>query len=214
MRLTLLLGLMILAIIQWVSANENNATTDLVRLSSSKGRLLEVLGNRLKYLWTKFAASEDNGSFMGRCFGAARRLKFAMPLILIKLGVIITVLAFLTIFSLKTLGLLALLVLFHVSGAMSRIAVAFSGGRFTDSKTLNPPQNVHFHVHQTKDGNYDVGHTAVGVGFDDKLGKYGPSFGSSGEDFDSMESSNLYNKILLNRLLLKKYGHINANINK
>lgn len=124
-----------------------------------------------------------------------------MPLILFVLGVIVTVLGFLTIFSLKTLGLLGLLLMLNVSGAVSKLAVAFSGKH---EKSWSQPQNVHLHVHQTKDGKYELGHSAPG-GWEDRLGKYG----SSGEEVDNVETNSLYDKIYLNNLLLKHYGHLN-----
>lgn len=88
----------------------------------------------------------------------------------------------------------------NVSGAATKLAVAFSGKH---EKAWSPPQNVHLHVHQTKDGKFELDHTAPV--WEDRLGRYG----SSGEELDNVETSNLYDKIYLNNLLLKHYGHLN-----
>ncbi|XP_023311210.1 uncharacterized protein LOC111691917 [Anoplophora glabripennis] len=200
MKLILFLVLTILLTIQWVSATEMNNTTMVTKLASNKARFLKILEQKLKSLLGKFIGEENNDSFIGRCFGVARKLKFAMPLIIFALGVIVTVLAFLTIFSLKTLGLLGLLILMNVSGAVTKLAVAFSSKH---EKSSSSPQNVHLHVHQTKDGHFELGHTAPG--WEDRIGKYG----SSSEVLDNTEISNLYRKIYLNNLLLGNYGHMN-----
>ncbi|KAJ8957658.1 hypothetical protein NQ318_017550 [Aromia moschata] len=150
-----------------------------------------MVGRGLQSLWARLTGEENKDTFIGRCFGVARKLKFVMPMIIFKLGVIVTTLAFLTIFSLKSLSLLGLLLLINVSGAISKIAAAL-GGHQNGGK---PPQTVHFHVHQDKEGPHFVGH-----GWDDRLGQSG-----SGEDFTNSDYYNLYYKLLNKNPSLKSY---------
>lgn len=89
--------------------------------------------------------------FAGRCFGVARQIKFAMPIILVKLGVIVTILVFLTIFSLKTMGLILVMFMFGASSAFAKLAL----WKTESAHHLQKPQNVHFHIHQGKHGQYD-----------------------------------------------------------
>lgn len=73
-------------------------------------------------------------------------------MIVFKLGVIVTILAFLTIFSLKSLGLLLLLVMLNSSGLAAKLTYAKQS-----SKHVARPQDVHFHVHSKdfyRDGHY------------------------------------------------------------
>ncbi|KAL3287793.1 hypothetical protein HHI36_002256 [Cryptolaemus montrouzieri] len=89
----------------------------------------------------------------GRCLGAAKRLKVVMPIILVKLGVIITMLAFLTLFSLKTLGLVIFLSFLGTSG-ITKIG-AVPGSRQHDTTThQSHPQNVHLHIQPNKDNRH------------------------------------------------------------
>ncbi|KAJ8952848.1 hypothetical protein NQ314_007454 [Rhamnusium bicolor] len=136
-----------------------------------------MVGRRLKDLWARFTGEENKDSFVGMTTMNEQR-------------VIITVLAFLTIFSLKSLGLLGLLLLINVSGAVSKIAFALSGKH--DTKTWNQPQNVHFHIHKENEGDSHIGHT--GSGWDDRMGS---------EDISNLETYNLYNKLSGN--ILRNY---------
>ncbi|XP_068894959.1 uncharacterized protein [Tenebrio molitor] len=146
----LLVTLLIIIFCHWSSAS---ATGMEQRKTSVIARLLS---RRLKDLWSWIRnKGEVKDTFVGRCFGVARRLKFAMPMIIFKLGVIVTILAFLTIFSLKSLALLIVLVMINSGGLAAKWAHAKH-----DTKQWSPPQNVHLHVH-SKDGHH-VNHPDYG----------------------------------------------------
>ncbi|XP_064211354.1 cuticular protein analogous to peritrophins 1-E isoform X1 [Tribolium castaneum] len=150
----LLVTLQIIIFCHWSSAS----STGLEQRKSSA--IVNLITRRLRHVWAWIWNKEDQDDLMGRCFGVARRLKFAMPMIVFKLGVIVTILAFLTIFSLKSLGLLLLLLMLHSSG----IAAKWTHMKYASSKQWTQPQNVHFHLHSkdhAKEGHY-VSHSEYG----------------------------------------------------
>ncbi|XP_019874082.2 uncharacterized protein LOC109602190 [Aethina tumida] len=163
---------------QWCTANKT-ASTDIVLAQPKKLTLYNLAVKRMMSIWDNLTGKGSTESFIGRCFGAARKLKMMMPLIIFKLGVIVTILMFLTIFSMKSLGLLLFLVMLNVGGIASKLTLLLKhgvGGGHT------PPQNVHFHIHPGKDGF----HTAPSGPWDRT------------DDMDSSEKYNLYNKLLKN----------------
>ncbi|KAK9890983.1 hypothetical protein WA026_013321 [Henosepilachna vigintioctopunctata] len=112
--------------------------------------LLDVAKVKLKDLGTWIDSKEDSNTFIGRCFGVAKRLKVILPIILLKLGAIITILAFLTIFTLKTLGLV--IFLSFVSGWTK---IGLMGGKHSDESSYgNHPQNIHLHFQQNRKNHY------------------------------------------------------------
>ena len=102
---------------------------------------------------------------LGRCLGAARKLKFIMPFLIFKLGVIVTTLGFLTLFSVKGLGILLLLLLINTGGIVSKFAILksqlLSNSHETAPKEIYLPRpapspQVHLHVHKDPDGHYNL----------------------------------------------------------
>ncbi|RZC41243.1 hypothetical protein BDFB_008000 [Asbolus verrucosus] len=172
----LLVILQIIVFCHWSSAStagvEQRKTSVLVKL----------IGQRLRTLWTWLRGKgETEDGFVGRCIGVARRLKFVMPLIVFKLGVIVTTLTFLTIFALKSLGLLVLLVMINTSG----LAAKFTHLKHEETKQWTQPQNVHFHLH-SKGGHYG--------GYERDQGWYDKNdFGSDDETLaDRLKKLNFY----------------------
>lgn len=135
----------------------------------------------------------------GRCIGAAKGLKVAMPLIIFKLGVIVTIVAFLAIFSLKSIGLLVTLLIFNITGAFSKLALFFKHDD-APSKHHAPPQTVHFHVHNKGEGAYGVQHHS---GPPEYLGGWSErnavSMGANVSDLDRIELENLYRRLGISR---------------
>lgn len=84
--------------------------------------------------------------FLGRCIGVAKKIKQLLPFLVFKLGAIMTLLGFLTLFSLKTLGLLGLLLLINTGSIVAKITAALA------HKHDNKKQNIHLHIHNNKDG--------------------------------------------------------------
>lgn len=140
-----------------------------------------------------------SSGFSGRCIGAAKGLKVAMPLIIFKLGVIVTIVAFLAVFSLKSIALLITLLIFNITGAFSKLAFLFKHDEST--KHHAPPQTVHFHVHNKKDGTYGVQHQHSGPG--EYIGGWSDrdslSMGANPSDLDRLELQNLYRRLGITR---------------
>ncbi|GLV36292.1 hypothetical protein CBL_08785 [Carabus blaptoides fortunei] len=82
-----------------------------------------------------------------RTFGAIRRLKMAIPAIMFKMGVMTTVLGFLTLFTLKGLMIGAVLLILQLSTALAKFYA--SKHDHGDDKV---PQNIHVHVHSGSTG--------------------------------------------------------------
>lgn len=83
---------------------------------------------------------------LGRCLGIGKKIQKILPIVVFKLGVIMTLLGFLTLFSLKTLGLLGLLLIINTSAAVAKITAALS------HKHDQKKENIHLHIHNSKDG--------------------------------------------------------------
>lgn len=84
--------------------------------------------------------------FLGRCIGIGKKIRQLLPYAVFFMGAIVTLLGFLTLFSLKTLGLLGLLLVINVSGAVAKITAALV------HKKDEKKQNIHLHIHNNKDG--------------------------------------------------------------
>lgn len=111
-------------------------------LSPHKPKIQKMLHTARNLIaWFRNSAKNPK-TFIGRCFGIGGKLKIIMPLIIFKLGVIVTILIFLTIFSLKSLAMLGLLVVINFSGLISKWALAKHG-----EPSWKAPENVHFHLH-------------------------------------------------------------------
>lgn len=70
----------------------------------------------------------------------------AIPLIMFKLGVMTTLLGFLTLIAIKTLGIGAILLMTHLSAFLAKFH------HFKWGHEGGPPQDVHVHIHKDAHG--------------------------------------------------------------
>lgn len=135
-----------------------------------------------------------------------------MPLIIFKLGVIVTIVTFLTIFSLKSLGLLLTLLFFNITGAFSKFAYLLKSDNTAKHHLHTPPQTVHFHLHN-KGGEHGYGiqhhtehsdhaggwvehHTGPGAEYGGGWSeKSAAGMGESVGEIDRIELQNLYRRL-------------------
>nr|XP_023019135.1 uncharacterized protein LOC111507970 [Leptinotarsa decemlineata] len=177
--------LVLLVIFHWASANNNSL--EMVRNDDHRIQLIHLAAKNLKHTWDTFwKQNENRDTFVGRCFGIAKKIRSILPIAIFMMGVIMTLLTFLTIFSLKSLGMLGLLLLINASGAVAKVSAALSHKH--ESKS---PQDVHFHIHQNKEGEYHIGHSGYGWA-DDRVDNAGTNY------LNKIESYNLYNKLSSN----------------
>ncbi|KAL1502159.1 hypothetical protein ABEB36_007345 [Hypothenemus hampei] len=108
--------------------------------------MVEYLGKQIDYLLNG-TEEEPQSTFVGRCIGIAKKIRQIMPVVMIGAGVIITKLGFLLLFSLKTLGLVGLLLLLNVGTAAAKL-----GAFLATKKHEHSPQYLHVHVQPTKHG--------------------------------------------------------------
>ncbi|XP_017782075.1 PREDICTED: uncharacterized protein LOC108566606, partial [Nicrophorus vespilloides] len=145
--------LFIVFIVSTRAQSNNTSSTDLMN-SEVKDAKFEISGKKILNIFNWFLSSfKSEDSFMGRCIGMARRLKFVMPFLLFKLGVIVTILGFLTLFSMKGLGIGLLLLMINAGGFFGKLASLKSGhdhGQKEYYIPQAPAPAVHLHVH--KDG--------------------------------------------------------------
>ncbi|GJQ76240.1 hypothetical protein Trydic_g1977 [Trypoxylus dichotomus] len=133
----------------------------------SKPEIRNALSSRAVAIWNWAKdQSKSENNFVGRCFGIAKKLRFIIPLAVFALGVIITTLKFLTLFSLKGLAVSILLVIMNVAGWAAKIGSWKS--QWEQHGVYHPPQNVHFHIHKDND-QYSVGHTGPTGGWSDRV---------------------------------------------
>ncbi|XP_030747169.1 uncharacterized protein LOC115875800 [Sitophilus oryzae] len=132
---------------------------------------LQYLGERIMYIWNGGegiqAEQEKNGGFIGRCIGMAKRLKQIMPMLMVGGGIAITKLGFLLLFSLKTVGLLILLLIINVASAAAKV-----GAVVAQKKHDQSAQNIHFHVDPSKgEESHHSSHSShiTPFGWDDRL---------------------------------------------
>lgn len=171
MKFYLYVGLLLLLVIHWVSASDQ-APVDTENALDRRYTVVKSLGNKFRAWWTTFIAINENQDtftgkthshnlnciytrkkkqciiilISGRCIGVAKKIKQLLPFLVFGMGAITTLLGFLTLFSLKTLGLLGLLLLINTSAAVAKITAAFS------HKEDQKKQNIHLHIHNSKDG--------------------------------------------------------------
>ncbi|KRT84705.1 hypothetical protein AMK59_22 [Oryctes borbonicus] len=159
----------------------------------SKPEFRIALSNRAVTIWNwakDQSKSEDN--FVGRCFGIAKKLRFIIPVVVFALGVIITTLKFLTLFSLKGLAISMLLVVMNVAGWAAKIGSWKS--QWEHHGAHHPPQNVHFHIHKDND-HYNVGHTGPTGGWNDRIAD---GLSKTTSLAEKIELLNLYKRLGLN----------------
>lgn len=122
----------------------------------------------------------------------------AMPLIIFKLGVILTITTFLAVFALKGLALLIMLIIMNIGGFFSKLALF----KQDDGHKSQP---IHVHVHGK--GSYpSYHHSSIGHGYDDGWSdKNVIEMGPSSSDAERAELYNLHK-----RLGLTKYSEANS----
>ncbi|XP_056637805.1 uncharacterized protein LOC130445926 [Diorhabda sublineata] len=171
-----------------------NNRTDILLVSTSP-KTTEILLYRVIGKLKKFFNQNNENNFTGRCIQLAKKIRSLIPFAIFGAGVIITLLGFLTMFSIKSLGLLILLLLINASSAVAKITAAFV------HKGDKQPSTVHYHVNKYNDDHhgYHVGHDSYDHDWDRKT-----RINEEIMELDRLESYNLYNK-LLNNLASKNY---------
>nr|CAH7725838.1 unnamed protein product [Callosobruchus chinensis] len=186
MKIHLLLGVMMFILLQstYATREANAISTQQLPVTNTHTRLkfVEVIARRLHNMWEDYGKTNEH-TFVGRCFGVARKIRQLLPIMIFLLGVILTKLGFLTLFSLKTMALLGLLLLINASTFAAKVATAFA--LKGDHKL---PQTVHYHVYKDKLGGYYTDHSSPG--WEHKSSEASPEI-----DWDRVESYNLYNKL-------------------
>ncbi|XP_060519864.1 uncharacterized protein LOC132698042 [Cylas formicarius] len=130
-------------IVPYTVTESSFRVTDLEPINNMEAA--EYVRKQMYSFFTSSIMAYPQSDFIGRCFGVAKKIKQLLPILMLLLGVIVTKLGFLTLFSLKTIGLLLLLLFMNVAGASAKIATIFS--KHGEQKS---PQNIHFHVNPGK----------------------------------------------------------------
>ncbi|KAH1001225.1 hypothetical protein HUJ04_013462 [Dendroctonus ponderosae] len=131
--------------------------------------------------------------FAGRCIGIAKKLRQIMPMVMIGGGIIITKLAFLVLFALKTIGLLGLLLLLNVGTVAAKL-----GAFLASKKGEHSSQPLHVHIQPGKDDEHVYsGLKGPPYGWDDR----------QDADIHSHELYNLYEKLKMESELRKYFSH-------
>ncbi|XP_066157390.1 uncharacterized protein [Euwallacea fornicatus] len=160
--------------------------------------LRELVGRQLNHFWDYLingSPEEPQSTFAGRCLGIGKKLQRIMPILMMGGGVIITKLAFLVLFSLKTLGLLGLLLLVNVGTAAAKF-----GAFLASKKEHHEPLHVHVQPWKNYEEHYSSSHLkGPPYGWDDK----------SDVDVQTHELYNLYEKLKMEQSL-RRYLVSNA----
>nr|CAI5857546.1 unnamed protein product [Callosobruchus analis] len=187
MKFHLLLGVVVLIFLQtaYATNGRNTVSKNQLPMTNTQMRLkfVKVIAKRLHNMWEDYT-KRDEHTFVGRCLGIARKIRQLLPIIIFLLGVIMTKLGFLTLFSLKTMALVGLLLLINASAFAAKVATAFAL-----KGEHKHPQTVHFHVHKDNLGGHYTEYSSSG--WDHKSGEASPEI-----DWDRVESYNLYNKLM------------------
>lgn len=135
----------------------------LIKLIAAKALPKKFIGKHLKRVESIFLKN----NFLGRCFGVARKLKVAIPLIVFKLGVIVTTLGFLTLFTIKGVGISLLILFLHLAKIVGKIS--FLKGGFFGSEYFShhghhghgdQGSGIHYHIHgKAGSSSYSAGHS-------------------------------------------------------
>ncbi|CAH2005797.1 unnamed protein product [Acanthoscelides obtectus] len=184
MKIYLLVGV-VAVVFQMIHANyTTEVSTNQLPMTNTHMRLriVRMIAKRMHSIWEEYEKRDEN-TFVGRCLGLARKIRQLLPIIIFLLGVILTKLGFLTLFSIKTMALVGLLLLLNASAFAAKIATAFAL-----KGEHKHPQTVHFHVHKDSVEGYHIDHSSP---WEHKSGEAGPEF-----DWDRVQSYNLYNKLL------------------
>ncbi|VEN61169.1 unnamed protein product [Callosobruchus maculatus] len=188
MKIHLLLGVVVLILLQsaYATSDTKAVSTNQLPMTTTRAKLtfVKVVAKKLHDLWENYYGRSDEHTFVGRCIGVARKIRQLLPIMIFLMGVILTKLGFLTLFSLKTMALLGLLLLINASAFAAKVATAFAL-----KGEHKHPQTVHYHVHKDPLGGYYTEHSSPG--WDHKSGEASPEI-----DWDRVESYNLYNKLL------------------
>nr|XP_022909853.1 uncharacterized protein LOC111420983 [Onthophagus taurus]XP_022909854.1 uncharacterized protein LOC111420983 [Onthophagus taurus]XP_022909855.1 uncharacterized protein LOC111420983 [Onthophagus taurus] len=140
--------------------------------------------------WVK-DQSQHEETFIGRCLGIGKKLRFAMPLVIFLLGVIITTMKFLTLFTLKGVGIGLAILMLNVGGLFAKLGALFKQNNH--QQEYKQPQNVHFHIHNKEDGQYHVDHSTTG--WADRVSE---GLSKTNNFAEKMELINLYKRLGFN----------------
>ncbi|XP_066260772.1 uncharacterized protein [Euwallacea similis] len=175
------------ALIDFPHQNKNGTQNEALMENVS---LRELVGRQLNDLWDYLingSPEEPQSTFAGRCFGIGKKLQRIMPILMMGGGMIITKLAFLVLFSLKTLGLLGLLLLVNVGTAAAKF-----GAFLASKKEHHEPLHVHVQPWKNYEEHYSSSHLkGPPYGWDDK----------SDIDVQTHELYNLYEKLKMEQNL-------------
>ncbi|XP_019759032.2 uncharacterized protein LOC109536973 [Dendroctonus ponderosae] len=179
---------------QEMALSEQALVLDLDKIQQMS--LLEYAGRRIGAWWDYVkngAPQEPQSSFVGRCIGIAKKLRQIMPMVMIGGGIIITKLAFLVLFALKTIGLLGLLLLLNVGTVAAKL-----GAFLASKKGEHSSQPLHVHIQPGKDDEHVYsGLKGPPYGWDDR----------QDADIHSHELYNLYEKLKMESELRKYFSH-------
>lgn len=130
--------------------------------------------------------------FVGRCFGIGKKLQFVIPLVIFSLGIIITTLKFLTLFTLKGVGIGIVLLIMNLVGWSAKVASWKS--QLEHHGPTHHPQNVHFHLHKDKD-QYTVEHSGPDGGWNERVSE---GLSKTTSLAEKVELLNLYKRLGFN----------------
>lgn len=136
----------------------------------------------------------------GRTFGGIRRLKLVIPAIMYKLGVVTTMLGFLTLLAIKGVLIGLIVLVLQLSAGLSKLHLEKKdhGWDYESNSWQNakPPQNIHVHVH-------GAGHSGHIPSYYSSGGHHHESSGGSGSfwDRDITITPNTYSASANNKLL-------------
>lgn len=141
--------------------------------------------------WAKEQAKSQD-TFVGRCFGIGKKLQFVIPLVIFSLGIIITTLKFLTLFTLKGVGIGIVLLIMNLVGWSAKVASWKS--QLEHHGPTHHPQNVHFHLHKDKD-QYTVEHSGPDGGWNERVSE---GLSKTTSLAEKVELLNLYKRLGFN----------------
>lgn len=136
---------------------------------------------------------------VARTFGGIRRLKLVIPAMMYKLGVMTTMLGFLTLLAIKGVLIGLIVLVLQLSAGLSKLHVEKKNYGWEHEsnhwENTKPPQNIHVHVH-------GAGHSGHIPSYYSSAGPHSSSGGSSSFwDRDFTVTPNTYNAYANNKLL-------------
>lgn len=183
--LVILLGVIVAVELVHASEEATNTTDVVISLKEiNEMGFKEFLGAQLNRFWDYLvhgSKEEPESTFIGRCFGVGKKIKQMLPMLMFGGGVMMTKLAFLTLFSLKTMGLVGLLLLLNVGSIAAKL-----GAVLASKKEDQQPLHVHVQPWKNDEHVYSSHLKGPPYGWDDR---------SDSLDIQSHELYNLYEKL-------------------